>query len=469
MATGLNVRDWLRRVMRTFDAAIALASGFTVLWWMPGLDHTNGIEYPLLILAGSLLLPACGELMGLYQPWRGRNLFTMLGVFTLGWLLTIVLLSLFLVISQSAVIFSRTWMALSATSALAVGLVMRTTLYTVLRWLRSRGRNIKRVLLVGPLANITHIQQRLSVLPYLGYRVSDTLIDETVSATDDAGKGQISLAHKVDALARRSIFKRDFDEIWLSYPLSHGDTVKQLADTLLSVPVAIRYFPDFSDVRLLNHRVNQVAEMYSLDLNYSPLNGPMRAVKALEDRLLGLVLFVAFLPVMLLIAGLVRWRMGAPVLFKQYRHGLDGKRFRIYKFRIMRPHASAVGTARQAQPEDQRVTRLGAFLRRTSLDELPQLFNVLQGRMSLVGPRPHAMDHNDLYKDAIDAYMQRHRVKPGMTGWAQVNGLRGITDDLELMRKRVEYDLCYIDNWTLGLDLKILAMTITRGFINQQP
>lgn len=208
--------------------------------------------------------------------------------------------------------------------------------------------------------------------------------------------------------------------------------------------------------------------MHCIDLNYSPLNGPMRAVKALEDRLLGLLLFVVFLPVMLAIAGLVRWRMGAPVLFKQYRHGLDGKRFRIYKFRTMHPHVEA-GETRQAQPGDARVSRLGAFLRRTSLDELPQLFNVLQGRMSLVGPRPHAMDHNDHYKDAIDAYMQRHRVKPGMTGWAQVNGLRGITEDLELMRKRVEYDLYYIDNWTLGLDLKILAMTITRGFINQQP
>ena len=193
----------------------------------------------------------------------------------------------------------------------------------------------------------------------------------------------------------------------------------------------------------------------------------MRLVKALEDRLLGLVLFIIFLPVMLVIAAIIKWKMGGPVLFKQERHGLDGKCFKIYKFRTMKPHDS--GGTQQATYADQRITRLGSILRRTSLDELPQLYNVLQGRMSLVGPRPHAMDHNDHYKDRIDIYMQRHRVKPGMTGWAQVNGLRGITNDVKLMQKRVEYDLYYIERWSLGFDLKILAMTLTRGFINTQP
>ena len=159
--------------------------------------------------------------------------------------------------------------------------------------------------------------------------------------------------------------------------------------------------------------------------------------------------------------------MGSPVLFKQERHGLDGKRFRIYKFRTMLLHDD--GQTKQASHCDERVTPLGRFLRRTSLDELPQLYNVLQGRMSLVGPRPHAMDHNDHYKDHIDIYMQRHRVKPGMTGWAQVNGLRGITDDVKLMEKRVEYDLYYIERWSLGFDLKILTMTLTKGFVNGQP
>lgn len=449
--------DWLRRLMRCFDASLALLASVGVLALMPPLDHTLGIAYPLLILVGSLLLPACGELLGLYEPWRGRSLFTMLGIYVLSWLLTTVLLGLFLIVTQSAVVFSRAWMLSSSLAVLGLGCVLRAVLYSYLRRLRARGHNLKRVLVIGRADNIARVQQRLAGLPYIGYRISDTLVDEPGH----------DIAARVEALAANSVFRRDYEEIWLTYPLADGDTVKWIAGSLLSVPVDLRYFPDLSDVRLLNHRVAKVADMHSLDLNVSPLNGPMRFIKALEDRLLGAVLFLGFLPLMLLIAILVRWRMGAPVLFKQYRHGLDGKQFRIYKFRTMRPHR-AEGTP-QAHHGDPRVTRLGAFLRRTSLDELPQLYNVLQGRMSLVGPRPHAMDHNDHYKDVIEVYMQRHRVKPGMTGWAQVNGLRGITEDVEVMRKRVEYDLDYIDSWSLGLDLKVLVMTVIRGFVNGQP
>lgn len=458
MPHGSTAGDWLRHGMRGFDAAIAFSVSWALLKAMPGLDHTQGIEYPLLILVGSLLLTACGEVLGLYQPWRGRSLFTMLGIYAAGWFLAIVLLSLFLVVTQSAVIFSRAWMLASSVAVLGVGCGLRAALYGYLRRLRARGRNIKRVLVIGRAENIARVERRLKNLPYIGYRISHRLVD---SPTD-------ALLPRIQALVSDSVFRRDFEEVWLSYPLSEGDTVKCIAEELLSVPVNLRFFPDLSDVRLLNHRVAKVADMYSLDLNVSPLNGPMRLIKALEDRVLGLLLFVLFLPLMLVVAALVRWRMGSPLLFKQYRHGLDGKRFRIYKFRTMRPHAEK-GVTRQATGGDPRITRLGSFLRRTSLDELPQLYNVLQGRMSLVGPRPHAMDHNDHYKDVIEAYMQRHRVKPGMTGWAQVHGYRGSTENLNAMRKRIEYDLYYIDNWSLGLDLKILAMTAVKGFINQKP
>ncbi|MGO2133284.1 MAG: undecaprenyl-phosphate glucose phosphotransferase [Halomonas sp.] len=454
-----TTRDWQRRAMRTFDAVIAVLLPLLVLAGMPHIEHADGVEYPLLILAGGLLLPSCGELLGLYQPWRGRSLFTMLGVYSMGWLIAVILLSLFLVAAQSVSIFSRTWMLLASISVLAAGLVTRSLLYLCLRGIRSRGRNTKRVLLIGTPNNIARIQRRLEAMPYLGYQISATLPDNQ--------EDNSALIAQVQQLASRSAFQREFDEVWLSYPLANGDCVKQLAAALMMVPVDIRYFPDLSDVRLLNYRVTQVADMFSLDLNRSPLSGPTRLIKVLEDRLLGAVLFVIFLPVMLITAAAIRWKMGTPVLFKQYRHGLNGKRFRIYKFRTMALHSAS--STQQAQHNDMRVTPLGAFLRRTSLDELPQLYNVLQGRMSLVGPRPHAMDHNEHYKELIDTYMQRHRVKPGMTGWAQVNGLRGITDDVALMHKRVEYDLYYIDNWTPAFDLKILAMTITRGFINTQP
>jgi putative colanic acid biosynthesis UDP-glucose lipid carrier transferase len=156
-----------------------------------------------------------------------------------------------------------------------------------------------------------------------------------------------------------------------------------------------------------------------------------------------------------------------PVLFKQYRMGINGKHFKVYKFRSMVVHNESGGDVTQASRNDSRVTRVGAFLRRTSLDELPQFFNVLQGRMSIVGPRPHALAHNEYYKDLVESYMQRHKVKPGITGWAQVSGYRGETDTLDKMQKRVEYDLWYIDNWSLWIDIKIIFLTVFKGFVNK--
>lgn len=458
MTPRTNGSDMLRMAMRCFDAGIAMGVSWLAFLLMPSLAYREGIEYPLLILVGSLLLPAVGELFGLYRPWRGRSLFSMFGVYLLSWLTTIVIVSLFLVMTKSTHTFSRLWMAISAAGVAGAGLVLRGALYHYLRRLRAAGRNLKCVVVIGTPSNVERIQAHLSGMRYIGYRVQRTILVDDPQA----------LPGRIEALVNEATFTRDFHEIWLSLPLSQGETVKCIAEKLIALPVDVRYFPDLTDVRLLNHRMTQVADLFSLDLNYSPLDGASRIVKNIEDRVLGGFLFVGFMPVMLLIALLVACTMGRPVLFKQHRHGLDGKRFRIYKFRTMRAHAAGA-CLKQAQRNDPRITSLGHFLRRTSLDELPQLYNVLQGRMSLVGPRPHAMDHNVYYKDVIADYMQRHRVKPGMTGWAQVNGLRGETRELRDMEKRVNYDLFYINNWSLGLDLKILAMTFKRGFFNHQP
>lgn len=453
---GTQTNDWLRRAMRCFDAAIAMLVSLLAMWSMPHIN-SEGDDYLFLIVIGSLILPAVGELMGLYQPWRGRSLYTMLGVYVLSWLAAIGVISLLLVATQTTQSFSRLWMGVTSLAVLVAGSLVRAALYAYLRHLRATGRNLKNVLIIGQPENVALLVKRVNEIPHAGYVIVGQHMDS----------GDAAFMNNMAAFAIKNTFQRQFDEIWLGYPLVEGERVRQLMSLLAGIPSTIRFFPDLPDIRLLNHRITQVAGLYSLELNHTPLNGPMRIVKALEDRILGLVLFVVFLPVMLAVAIAIYFQMGKPILFKQVRHGLDGKCFKIYKFRTMKLHESA--STEQATSADQRITRLGRFLRRTSLDELPQLYNVLQGRMSLVGPRPHAMDHNDHYKDHIEIYMQRHRVRPGMTGWAQVNGFRGITDDVELMQKRVEYDLYYIEKWSLGFDLKILAMTITRGFINTQP
>ena len=216
----------------------------------------------------------------------------------------------------------------------------------------------------------------------------------------------------------------------------------------------------------MNRPMTQIMGLPVVNLSVSPMRVSVnRMVKAVEDRLIAALVLLVTSPLMLLIAIGVKLSSRGPVLFKQLRHGWDGKPIKVYKFRTMRLHDDE-SNLRQATRDDSRVTRIGALLRRTSLDELPQFFNVLQGRMSIVGPRPHAIEHNHYYMDQIDSYMQRHKVKPGITGWAQVNGHRGETDTLDKMERRVEHDLYYIENWSLWLDAKIIVLTIVRGFVH---
>jgi len=200
-----------------------------------------------------------------------------------------------------------------------------------------------------------------------------------------------------------------------------------------------------------------------LEVVKKPLANWLSVVKAVEDRVLAVLILIIAAPFMVAIALAIRLESPGPAVFRQTRYGFNNQAFDVFKFRTM--YIGAPGDViRQVTRDDPRVTRVGRFLRRASLDELPQLFNVLSGKMSLVGPRPHAVDHNEYYGRIIDGYFARHKVKPGITGWAQVNGLRGETDTLEKMQYRVRYDVYYIENWSLLFDLEILMLTLFVGF-----
>jgi putative colanic acid biosynthesis UDP-glucose lipid carrier transferase len=231
--------------------------------------------------------------------------------------------------------------------------------------------------------------------------------------------------------------------------------------------VQVRLVPNIYGFQLLHHSITEVAGFPVINLMDSPLSGINAVVKALEDKILATLILLLASPIMILIAIGVKLSSPGPVLFKQKRGGLEKDEIRIWKFRSMKVHAEPEGTITQAKPNDPRITPFGAFLRRTSLDELPQFFNVLRGEMSIVGPRPHALEHNEFYKKRIDPYLLRQRVKPGITGWAQINGLRGETGDLEKMEMRVKYDLYYINNWSLWFDLRIIFLSIFQIFRSQ--
>ncbi|MEZ0152212.1 MAG: undecaprenyl-phosphate glucose phosphotransferase [Candidatus Reddybacter sp.] len=259
----------------------------------------------------------------------------------------------------------------------------------------------------------------------------------------------------------------EVSEVWISMPFNDFARVDEITYELRHSLVDIRFIPQLNDARLLQHRISYLGSQYAIDLSYTPLDGFNRGLKRLEDLILATLIGISIIPVCLIIALAIRLTSKGPVLFKQKRHGMGGEKITVYKFRSMEVHSEAKSAVTQATISDPRIPPLGYFLRRTSLDELPQFFNVLQGRMSIVGPRPHALVHNEYYKDLVQSYMWRHKVKPGITGWAQINGYRGRTDTLDKMSKRVEHDLWYINNWSFWLDLKIILVSCYKGFFHK--
>jgi putative colanic acid biosynthesis UDP-glucose lipid carrier transferase len=249
------------------------------------------------------------------------------------------------------------------------------------------------------------------------------------------------------------------DAIFIALPMASQPRILRLLDDLKDSTVSIYFVPDFFVTDLIQARVDEIGDMPVVAVRDTPFKGLNGVMKRLSDIVVASLILLLIAPVMLACAIAVRRSSPGPILFSQRRYGLDGKEIIVYKFRSMTVCEDGAQVV-QATRNDQRVTRVGAFLRRTSLDELPQFINVLQGRMSVVGPRPHAVAHNELYRKVIKGYMVRHKVKPGITGLAQVNGYRGETDTVDKMQKRIEYDLEYLRKWSLRLDMEIILRTV---------
>ena len=291
---------------------------------------------------------------------------------------------------------------------------------------------------------------------FLGIRISGYFDDRNlvgannVAAVDDLGT--------LDQLANY-VKSHHVDLIYITLPMASQPRILKLLDELRDTTASIYFTPNIFLSDLIQARMDTIGDVPVFAVCETPFDGTNGWLKRASDLVLASMILVLIAPLMLAIAiGVKRSSQGA-VLFKQRRYGLDGREILVYKFRTMSVLDDG-DEIRQATRNDSRVTRFGAFLRRTSLDELPQFINVLQGHMSVVGPRPHAVAHNELYRKLIKGYMIRHKVRPGITGWAQVNGLRGETDTLEKMQKRIEYDLDYLRHWSLRWDLAIILKTI---------
>ncbi|WP_280152725.1 undecaprenyl-phosphate glucose phosphotransferase [Piscinibacter sp. XHJ-5] len=255
-------------------------------------------------------------------------------------------------------------------------------------------------------------------------------------------------------------------EVFITLPLGSQPRIVELLEQVQGTTASLYFVPDVFGISIIQGRLQDMNGVPVVGICETPFTGTNELVKRVSDIVIASLIIVLISPVLLALAIGVKLSSPGPVIFKQKRNGLDGEEITVWKFRSMTAQDNGP-VVRQATKNDPRVTRFGAFLRRTSLDELPQFFNVLQGRMSIVGPRPHAVAHNEEYRRIIKAYMVRHKVKPGITGWAQVNGHRGETDTIEKMQARVEYDLEYLRNWSLGLDLQIIVRTIRLVFFDR--
>ncbi|WP_432472276.1 undecaprenyl-phosphate glucose phosphotransferase [Amphritea sp. HPY] len=413
--------------------------------------------YQLLAVIAVLCMWIVYPLQGVYR----RSSAILSSVYRLGsaWLITLLMLVFIGFITKTSVHFSREvllgW-ALVGGLWQALNLVLFSYFY---KNYRHKFSTVVSSLVIGTGALSRKLVNDLNGNNWLPDKVIGHVLGSDEPLDDDqTASFVVPVLGRLEAL-RIIIKENDIRRVYVALPINESKVIEGISFDLLDMNVDVIWVPNIFALNLLNHSVREIGGIPLIFLNETPLISSKGSIfiKNLMDKLLALIALIVLSPLMLVIALLIKKSSRGPVFFKQARHGWDGKVIEVWKFRSMIVHSDDSVT--QAVKDDLRVTDIGAFIRRTSIDEIPQFINVLQGQMSLVGPRPHAIAHNDYYSGKVDAYLGRHRIKPGITGLAQVSGYRGETDSIEKMVKRVELDLKYINSWSLLLDLKILIKT----------
>lgn len=414
-------------------------------------------------LSAVVLFGLYGRFTEIYTSWGGRPLRDEAARIVVAWLLTFLSMVFIAFISKTSEQFSRVvllaWLLITPVVLITARLILRQ----VFSHLKRLGMNNRSVAIVGMTENGLRFAKDLENNPDFGYRIAG-FYDERQSENPSDFGGYANLGNYEEMI--KSARSGEWDQIYFALPVEAKQRMHALLDELSDSATPIRLLPDYFTTNLLHSKFIEIAETPVLCIYDSPFSSDHAFVKRMEDIIFGSIILTLISPVLLGIALAVKLTSKGSILFKQTRYGLKGEKILVWKFRTMTVCEDG-DNVRQAQKNDDRFTPIGRFLRRTSLDELPQFINVLQGRMSIVGPRPHAVAHNEQYRSLIPGYMLRHMIKPGITGWAQINGWRGETNTIYKMKKRVEFDLEYMREWSLSLDLKIIFLTITRSFIDK--
>jgi putative colanic acid biosysnthesis UDP-glucose lipid carrier transferase len=394
------------------------------------------------------------EQTNIYRSWRNGKLFAYIRDTLIGWGIIISILLFLGFATKLSYRYSEqvilTWFIVTPIALIISHLIVRL----IANNLREDGE-VRSVVIVGANETGLQIADRIREYPYLLMEVRGFFDDRDESRSPEASTSLLGGVSDVAGYVRVN----NIQMIFISLPMSAQPRIRALLDDLHDTTASIYFLPDVYIFDLMQARFDNVGGIPVIGICESPFSGVDSVVKNFSDFVLASFILVLLSPLMLAIGLAVKLTSPGPAIFKQRRYGLNGEEIIVYKFRTMKVSEDGSHIV-QAHKDDPRITRIGAFLRRTSLDELPQFINVLQGRMSIVGPRPHAVAHNELYRKLIRGYMLRHKVKPGITGWAQVNGLRGETEVLEKMQARIEHDLNYLQNWSIWLDLWIIMRTV---------
>ncbi|WP_407331534.1 undecaprenyl-phosphate glucose phosphotransferase [Enterovibrio sp. 27052020O] len=399
----------------------------------------------------------------LYRSWRVSNFQGQMTATLLPWLGACLVLVAYFFFTQRGIEFSRVVMTIWFVMG-AIGLVLWRFLARVaLSRLRNHGINTRCAAIIGTTANGIELAQEFQNNHALGIKLVGFYEDRSSDRIE--GSLPAPMLGKVDD-ALEQAKQGKLQHIYIAMPMHAKDRIARYLNQFADTTATTYLVPDFFTYNLLHSRWQTIGHVHTLSVHDTPFSGIAAWAKRVEDIILSILIIILISPVLLAVAIGVKMSSPGPIIFKQHRYGLDGQQIKVWKFRSMSTTDNG-DVVKQATKNDPRVTPFGAFIRRTSLDELPQFFNVLRGSMSIVGPRPHAVAHNEQYRAIVDRYMLRHKVKPGITGWAQINGYRGETDTLDKMEKRIQFDLEYIQNWSLWMDIKIVFATVFKGFVGK--
>ena len=438
--------------MRIADPVLVVLAGVVAhAFYLGGMELPD--RYLVALLCGALLAAAVFPYFGLYQSQRGSSFIAEASALGAAWLAIFVIGGAFLFLTKTGESFSRgfalTWLA----GGLAAHLVFRAATRATLRLLRRAGHNLRHVVIAGAGAHGQRVAAGLRNAPSSGLRVR-AFYDDDAELTGTS-LGGVPVVGDLARLAADAI-RDPPDQVWIALRLRDEARINALLDALRQATVVIRFVPDIYEFHLINHSMSDIAGMPVLNLTDPPHTGVLSVFKMIEDYVLAAVILLVTLPLWLVIAIGIKLSSPGPIFFRQERVTWNGQRFSMLKFRTMPIGAESESGPVWSRRGETRATAFGGLLRRLSLDELPQLLNVLRGEMSLIGPRPERPEFVERFRREIPGYMQKHLVKAGITGWAQVNDFRGDSD----LKQRINYDLYYIENWSLGFDIRILFLTL---------